>query len=1202
MGRSTSVFNKRSRDRIARSKKTLGHTIKHVSETRVTTPQAHAMVQANPNAPKNRPPMDRGNNDDESIIERVGRFATNVGVGAEGTVRSYTTDIVDSVGSAITGSDSEVLDRRIKDRTLVDAYVTSAMEGNLDPAFKETQRRIVEQPGRVVGEVAAETAIMLGTMGLGAVFTGGRAAVMAGSKVPMVMKGGVSAVGPGTGAMLKTGRTLRGAKTFEHRQWNLADKSLTITKGKGDKITKVTTKKMNTMDRLEIFGSELGSKIQKASPNVHVPGLGKIRNFYGLGNAGIAGEVSKEAIPRTLGTGKTQFLRKNFAGPFTGKTVDITTKTGTVPRKVKLTDMVKFRKTMLEPAKDLPTERVGKKVPGDLGNWARESASMSATGIRGDAVETVMRTGDEASISSKSAYGQVNEASEEILNQAVPQGRMNQRTLKNSNNAQKFLMKIGASGELDSSAITAGVDITKAEAGDIVDRTIFKFNQNAAISLDDVKLIKSGKKGSDSTYEVQVNDVVKVIVKAKNTKDAATEVGQELYLHASIQNQATGTMASDAIQVSNWLGSVGAQSTNQKVQNLAKHSNVIAAARDLSVKTKTNITPEDYAAELTKNGYNSPASELGGTFSRDILHEKLSALDTTVYGSKSRYLRDKVGTTDEIKNIDYSYQVTPGSSVRTKDDVSTYGAAVELLASTQKQALSGQAKDLPRPFGKKLVGNKFVDDRFKADVINWSASRKIARELINPKTGKNYTSDEVGKLMPKDPKKIDLISADDFRKHTFDTQFSYNADAAKSFKKSDITPNSRESTTKLLATLQDGYDLKAAIRKTDKDISDNINLKSATVGLSVEKRFKKLPLEQRNIINKERNKAFKQAEKIYNEAYPNYLAAAQAKKPGKKAHHYKADAHEAMKKDGISVVKKGRPSKEWKDKYNKAKLEEIQEISETITVTNPLNTRSLYTKAKINNAGKESVPSYKSQNFLPTEPEKITFGNRVGEGEDIVDTLASIKSGSGYPDTPSFMNTYRQEKTLRTTKKWKKRPAWDIDTVIEPELTGGKRGTKIGTSMADLSKLFVPASVNAARTGSRTSNKKKFKREPEPNLYDAYMGKTGITKPNRSRLTFNNRHGIESGLFKSKTASNTFNIPVGKPGRFTKPKSSKEMKMIRNNPYRQQELSKKPDRRVWKNIDPATNMASNFDDIVRVTKKRENIRSFKYGFSGNMFP
>ena len=128
-----------------------------------------------------------------------------------------------------------------------------------------------------------------------------------------------------------------------------------------------------------------------------------------------------------------------------------------------------------------------------------------------------------------------------------------------------------------------------------------------------------------------------------------------------------------------------------------------------------------------------------------------------------------------------------------------------------------------------------------------------------------------------------------------------------------------------------------------------------------------------------------------------------------------------MKKDGISVVKKGRPSKEWKDKYNKAKLEEIQEISETITVTNPLNTRSLYTKAKINNAGKESVPSYKSQNFLPTEPEKITFGNRVGEGEDIVDTLASIKSGSGYPDTPSFMNTYRQEKTLRTTKKWKKR-------------------------------------------------------------------------------------------------------------------------------------------------------------------------------------
>lgn len=1077
MGRSTSVFNKRSRDRVARSKKTLGHTIKRVSETRVTTPQAHAMVQANPNAPKNRPPMDRGNNDDESIIERVGRFATNVGVGAEGTVRSYTTDIVDSVGSAITGSDSEVLDRRIKDRSLVDAYITSAMEGDLDPAFKETQRRIVEQPGRVVGEVAAETAIMLGTMGLGAVFTGGRAAVMAGSKVPMLAKGGISAVGPGTGAMLKTGRTLKGVKTFEHRQWNLADKSLTITKGKGDKVTKVTTKKINTMDRLEIFGSEIGSKIQQSSPRVHVPGLGKIRNFYGLGNAGIALESTREAIPRTLGTGKAQFLRKHFSTPFTGKTVDLTTKTGTVPRTVKLSDMVKYRSKMLVSAKDLPTERVGKKVPGDVGNWARESASMSTTGIRGDAVETVMRTGDDGGIASKASYGQMDDASEELLNRSIPQGRVNQKTLKDSNNAQKFLMKIGASGELDSSALTAGVDITKAEAGDIVDRTIFKFNQNALISLDDVTLIKSGGKDKLNKYSVKINAVDNVLLEAKNPTAAAKVVGQELHLHASIQNQATGTMASDAIQVSNWLASVGAQSTSQKVLNLSKHSNVIAAAKKLSVKTNTNITPETYAAALTKNGYNSPASELGGTFGREGLHESLSAVDTTVHGSSSRYLRTKLGTPDEIKNIDYSYQVTPGGSVRTKDDVSTYGAAVELLASTQKQALGTQAKDLPRPFGKKLVDGKFVDDRFKADVINWSASRKIAREITNPKTGKKYTADEVGKLMPKDPQEhAPMISADDFRKHTFDTQFSYSAGTAKSFDKLAITSNSRKSTTKLLATLQDEYDLKAAIRKTDKDISDNV--------FKPTKKFKKLSPEQKRTIIKERNEAFKQDEKTYREAYPDYLIAAQAKKPGKKSWQYQADAHAAMKKDGVPVVKKGRPDKEWKDKYNKAKLEEIQEISETITAPSVYDPRVVGTASK-----------------TPYGSGRAMFGSLYKSGNYDIPP-----KGNNYV-IPSFMEGVKKERVLRDTNAWKKRPAWDAETVIESQNiavdTGSKRGV-FGTSMADFSKLYLPGTTHGVRTGSRTSNKKKFKREPEPNLYDSYMGKTGTTKPTSGFTTSKN--------------------------------------------------------------------------------------------------
>ena len=85
--------------------------------------------------------MDRGSA--ESPIDRVGRFVTNIGRGSLDVGKSYTTDIVDTVGSAVTGSDSEVATRSIKERTLLDAYVTSAFEGNLNPAFQETGRRVL---------------------------------------------------------------------------------------------------------------------------------------------------------------------------------------------------------------------------------------------------------------------------------------------------------------------------------------------------------------------------------------------------------------------------------------------------------------------------------------------------------------------------------------------------------------------------------------------------------------------------------------------------------------------------------------------------------------------------------------------------------------------------------------------------------------------------------------------------------------------------------------------------------------------------------------------------------------------------------------------------------------------------------------------------------------------------------------------------
>jgi hypothetical protein len=1151
MGRSSSVFNKKSRERVARSKKTLGHAVQRVTPT---VPQAHAIVQANPNAPQNRPPMDRGG--EESILERVGRFATNVGRGSVDVGKSYTTDIIDSVGSAVTGSDSEVIDRKIRDRTLVDAYVTSAMEGNLDPAFQETQRRIFEQPGRVVGEVATETAIMLGTMGFGAVIAGGRGAVMAGSKVPMIIKAGkgaASTVGPGKGAALKVGRTIRGTKTFEHRQWNLADKSLTITKGKGDKITQ-TTKKIGALDRLEIFGANIGSKAH-GKTNMHIPALGKIRNFYGLGNTGIR-EITKAPVPNDMGIGKTQYLYSTAAGEFTGKTVKIAAKTGTIPRTVKLGGRLNIRNMLLGKAKDLPEERVGKQIPGDLGNWARESAHMETVGIKGDSVETVMRTSGGDNISSVSAYGQM--VDDEAIHMMSGVENITTEGLKRQPEARKFLMKIGASGELDKSTLLAGVDITKTEASHIIDRTLFKLGQDSTVPLENVSLVKAGAKGKNNIYSVKVNAVETMRVEALSAKAAASDAGFEIMSHPSIQHQATGTMGSDVAQLGNWLEGIGAQSTSQHVRNLAKHNTVIVNAK------KAKVTPEEYAALLIDNGYVSPGSELGGTISETALHETLVHQDDIFRGSKTRYARSKIGTDEEILFNDYSKQIDADSMFgRTKDDVATYQASTEARAIHEANAI----KIGTRPFGKKLIKGRYVKDSAKiVEINNWGASRKIARQLTNPKTGKKYTSDEVSELMALKPNNSKLITADEFNKHTFNTKFaSYKAEDVKSFKVSSITPSNKKSTEKLLATLQNKVDFNTAIRKVDKRIKQR-SFKSATADL-VQSRLQKLPLEQRLAISKQADEAFKQSEKIYKEAYPGYLAAAQAKKPGKKAWKYKADAHEAMRKDGVPVVKKGRPSKDWKDKYNKAKLEEIQEISETITVTDPYNIRAASLSSNSKNA-KSFSKLYQSGNY-----------NTPPKGNNYV--------------IPSFMEGVKKEMALRKTKAWNKRPS--LEGRIKTPTTG-KRG-QLGTSMADLSKLYLPGVVSGSRVGSKTSKRRTTFRE-EPNLYAAYMGKAGTTKPNSRRLTFNNwTPGYESGLLKAKSASNTFNRPTVKP-RFYK---NITQKLIRDNPYRQIELSK-PIKRKWNINDPAVHMASNFDDIVRVTKKRENARPFKYRFSGYMYP
>jgi hypothetical protein len=91
-------------------------------------------------------------------IDPVTKFFGDLSVGAQNTVSSY--NVFDST------------ERSISQRPLQDVYIESALRGDLGPAFDETGRRLTEEPGKVVGEIATEAGIQLGTLGLGAAAKG----------------------------------------------------------------------------------------------------------------------------------------------------------------------------------------------------------------------------------------------------------------------------------------------------------------------------------------------------------------------------------------------------------------------------------------------------------------------------------------------------------------------------------------------------------------------------------------------------------------------------------------------------------------------------------------------------------------------------------------------------------------------------------------------------------------------------------------------------------------------------------------------------------------------------------------------------------------------------------------------------------------------------------------------------------------------
>ena len=234
MGRRNSVFNKRSQDRVTSSVKTqvkpsTKYTVNTASAQPASNPTTRTSVQSQPQ---------------QDTWGRATQFVQNIGRGAGDTARSYTTDIADS----ITGNYEE---RKMRDQTLSDVFITGALEGRLDDSWGEIGRRVTQEPGRVVGEAAVEAGFLIGTMGIGAAAKGVKVGAT-GVKVIRAADKSKGAVGfqRKTG-IIKKGKEIKfiGDKTTETQKWSQK-------KGWSTKISKT-----KWTDRIEKRAMPLGGRI-----------------------------------------------------------------------------------------------------------------------------------------------------------------------------------------------------------------------------------------------------------------------------------------------------------------------------------------------------------------------------------------------------------------------------------------------------------------------------------------------------------------------------------------------------------------------------------------------------------------------------------------------------------------------------------------------------------------------------------------------------------------------------------------------------------------------------------------------------------------------------------------------------------------------------------------------------------------------------
>lgn len=275
MGRKQSVFNKRAQDQVSAARN------QPTATGGGLLPTAHAQTASNPT--QNRLPQAAQRK--EGPLERAGRFVHNIGVGGYGTVRGYTTDMYTAGRSLATGEDDPVDSRSYRDDALVSMASRGIMDGKYDEVWEEAGRRVTEEPGRVVGEVAAETAIILGTMGFGAAWKGGRIGMGAGRELSRLGQ---------KGYLRNTGYFRKGteAKFIGDRRT-----IITTTSHKGK--VKTRNKRTNIFDRIErkaISLTEKYNKNKKIPKTITVSGSSGIADTPHVRNVMAAATVGAVAV------------------------------------------------------------------------------------------------------------------------------------------------------------------------------------------------------------------------------------------------------------------------------------------------------------------------------------------------------------------------------------------------------------------------------------------------------------------------------------------------------------------------------------------------------------------------------------------------------------------------------------------------------------------------------------------------------------------------------------------------------------------------------------------------------------------------------------------------------------------------------------------------------------------------------------------